>query len=394
MALRSLNTAIAIKTQSAAGTFTQPSSSTDTYPCANVRPSIETITGQNPEYLGTIHRPGDIVFGSRASLTFQTVLRSPGGSSPPAAGAFIPGRLFTAAGFTENILSTAVPASAEAGSAGTTTTFTLGAGATGTADLYNGLAISLSDNGSTYLDKLAGIRDYSASKVATFFETLGSAPAANYQIPKQLAYQLSSSPPTETLSISVWMDGVRYDFVDMIPTGMRINVPVASRDATDPPTIEWTLEGNYQAWADEAAPSVTALGNPLPFRDGDMWIGGKALGGSSFSIDLGITAAYPPNPNNASGYEAGLIVETNRSASVALNHNLKSVIDFMALADAQSTMGLWAQWGSAAGSAVMVNVLNARAKYPNPDNGGQILAQTLDLLIDDASKAISVVFMY
>lgn len=80
--------------------------------------------------------------------------------------------------------------------------------------------------------------------------------------------------------------------------------------------------------------------------------------------------------------------------NVSLNHNLKSVIDFMALADAQSNMGLWAQWGTAAGSAVMVNVPDARAKYPNPDNGGQILSQTLELLIDGSSKAISVVYPY
>lgn len=398
MALASAYTAVAIKAQAGAGAFTQPSSSADTYPCANARPKFDPITAQSPEYLGTIHRPGDIVLGSRASLTFQIVLRGPGGSVPPAAGAFIPGRLLVAAGFTENILSATVPtggAEAIGGSpAATTSSLALGASAVGTADLYKGLALNLSDNGSGYLKQLTAIQNYTSGKVASLFETLGAEPAANYVIPKQLAYQLSAAAPSTYLSVSVWLGGVRYDFADMVPTSVRFNVPTSSRDSQDFPVIEFTLEGSYQAFEDEVPPTVTALGAIPPYRNGDFWLANKALGMSSFSCDLGIQAAYPPNPNFASGYEGGQIVETRRSAQVTLNHNLKSTIDFWDKFDQQTNVPLWAQWGYGAGSSIMFNIPRARIVPPDPDNSGQLVTQQINMLIDDASRAVNLIFPY
>lgn len=395
MALRSQNTAVAIAAQASPGTWVQPSNSTDLYPATSARLQIEGITAENPEMTGTIHKPGAIVLGKRVSLTIGIVMRPPGGSTPPMAGTFIPGRLLRAAGFTENLISAAIPVAPEALGVGSTTSMAkLGSTAAATANLYKGLSLQLSDNGATYNRQLTAIRSYEASKEAGLFEVLGAPPAANYQIPKQLAYQLSAAATPPSLAISVWYDGFRYDLIDMAVSSLRFNFPATTRESTDYPVMEFTLDGDLYATADEATPLIPALGGIPSFKDGDFWIANKALGGSSFTCDMGITVGYPPNPNRASGNDPAQIVETRRSVQATLNHQLKATLDALALADAQSLQGLWAQYGYTAGGMVMFCVPNARFSYPNPDNSGQFVTQTVDLLIDDADKGICLSFPY
>ena len=178
MAFLSTNTAIAIAVQSGPGVWTQPSNSTDIYPCGNVRVALEPITAENPEYLGTIHRPAPFMLGKKASVTITMPIRPPGGASPPSAGAYIPGRVLRAAGFTENLIAAAIPPSAEAIGVGSTTTMAkLGSTAAATSQLYKGLALLLSDNGASYNRRLTSVRNYTSGKDATLFETLGAAPA-------------------------------------------------------------------------------------------------------------------------------------------------------------------------------------------------------------------------
>lgn len=395
MAFRSQFTSVAVAVQSSVDTWASPSSSTDVFPCANVKLSKESILTENPEYLGTVDKPGDFVLGQKVSLTLSIPLRAPGGASPPSAGAFIPGRFLTAAGWTENIISTAIPAAPEAlGSGSTTTAAKLGTSAAGTASLYKGLALTLSDNGTGYNRQMTVIRDYSAAKLATIAETLGGAPAANYQIPKQLAYQSGASGTPPVLSLSVWYDAVRYDLINMTVSGLKFNFPVSTRNSTEYPMMELTLDGDMYAFADQAAPLVGALGGIPTFKDGDFWIANKALGGSSFSVDMGIQVGYAPNPNKASGNDAAQITMTKRTASITLNHNLKATIDFEALALAQSQNALWAQYGYTAGNMVSFIIPNGRFAYANVDNGGEFISQTLDLLIDDSDKAINLIFPY
>ena len=393
--LRSAFTSVAVAVQSAADTWTQPSSSADTLPCGNARLSFNSITAENPEYLGTVHKPGDFLLGKTAQITFTLPLRPPGGASPPVAGAFIPGRFLRAAGFTENIVAAAIPVAAEAlGTGSTTSAAKLGTSAAATAQLYKGLGVLLSDNGSVYNRQLTAIRDYSAAKLATLFETLGSAPGANYQIPKQLAYQLSASAPNLNLAVSIWFEAVRYDLINMVVSSFRFNFPASSRDSTEFPSVEITLDGDFYAWADEAAPSIGALGGIPVFKDGDFWIANKALGGSSFTADLGIQVGYAPNPNKQNGNDAAQLISTKRTAALTLNHNTKAAVDFMALADAQGQQGLWAQYGYAAGAMVMFNIPNGRFMIPNPDNGGNFVTQSIDMVIDDADRAINLIYPY
>ncbi|RXR28957.1 hypothetical protein [Sphingobium fluviale] len=393
MAMRSQFTSVAVKTQSAVDTWGSPTSS-DLFPCANVNLRSESITAENPEYLGAIDRPGDFVLGERVSLTLSIPMRPPGGASPPAADAYIPGRFLKAANFTEIVTSAAVPTSPAAVSAGTTTSATLGAAASSSAQAYKGFGLSLSDNGSGYNRQLTAIKDYTSGKIATLPETLSGAPAANYQIPKQLSYHSGATGNPPVLSLSVWYDAVRFDLINMAVSSLRFTFPVSTRNSTEYPMMELTLDGDIYQWADEAAPTVGALGAIPTFKDGDMWIANKALGGSSFSVDMGIQVGYPPNPNKAQGNDAAQLTQTKRTAQITLNHNTKATIDFRALALAQSYHSLWAQYGYTAGNMVGFLIPNGRFTYPNQDVGSEFVSQTIDMLIDDVSRSVNLYFPY
>ena len=85
---------------------------------------------------------------------------------------------------------------------------------------------------------------------------------------------------------------------------------------------------------------------------------------------------------------------TKRTAQITLNHNLKATIDFEALALAQAQHALWAQYGYTAGNMVSFIIPNGRFAYANVDNGGEFISQTVDMLIDDSSKAINLIFPF
>lgn len=394
MAFRSQFTSVAVAVQSAVDVWGNPTSA-DLFPCANVKPNFESILAENPEYTGTVDKPGEFLLGEKVSITLSIPIRPPGGASPPAAGAYIPGRFLRAAGWTENIISAAIPVAVEAlGVGSTTTSAKLGATAVATAQLYKGLALTLPDIGTGYNRQMTAIKDYTVGKVASLPETLGAAPTTNYQIPKQLAYQSGAAGSPPVLSLSVWYEAVRYDLINMTVSSLKFTFPVTTRNSTEYPMIELTLEGDVYGWADQAAPLVGALGAIPTFKDGDFWIANKALGGSTFSVDMGIQVGFPPNPNKPAGNDAAQITMTKRTASITLNHNLKATIDFRALALAQSQQSLWAQYGYTAGAMVSFLVPNGRLTYPNVDNGSEFVTQALDLLIDDSDKAVNLIFPY
>ena len=398
MALLATRTAVAIAVQSVAGTYNAPTTS-DLYPVANCSLDLSGVTIANPEYTGTVHRQGDAVTGKTVSLKFDMMMRPPGGASPPSAGTFIPGRILRAAKFTENVVAAAIPVSPEAigvSPAATTTQLTLGTTAAATLDLYKGLAVLISDNaGGARPKAITQMRSYSAAKVATLPETLALAPAASYQIPKQLAYTrdiTAGDPPL--LSVKIWIDGHRYDMYDMTVSALKMIAPASTRDGAEFPRYEVTLSGDLVGDADEATPSVTGLGAVPFFRDGDFWVANKALGGSSFSIDMGLKSAYPPNPNRASGNDSPQLVEAKPSVSLTLNATLKATLDALALADGQAYYPVWGQWGQTAGNMVSLLVSDARFNYRSPNVGGEFVTDDGDMFIDVANANIALVFPY
>jgi len=392
MAQLSNQRAIAIAKQSSAGTWGSPTTS-DLVPCANLSWTPNAITADNPEYTGSINRVGPGVFGATYEVSATFLIRGPGGSSPPSANAFILGRVLQSLGFTEQVIATAIPAAPEALSAGSTTGFTMGAGATGTQDLYKALAVKVPFLG-TSPDDLTMIRSYSAAKAAVIGETATGTITGNYQIPKQLAYTLAGTGTPPSLSLSLWEGARRYDFIDAVPSSGKLTFPTAGRESVDFAKLEATFACDLYAYADDPAPSIPSLGAVPAFRDGKLFVAQKAMGGSSVSIDLGLKVAYPPNPNKTSGSDSPQLTETRRTISLDLNQEAKSYQDLLALATGQLYYPIEGLFGFYPGNYVGFIATDARFNFQKSNEGGDFVTTSGEAWIDGPDKTLSLVFPY
>lgn len=388
------NSACAVAIQVAAGAFTAPTQPADLLPVSQLRPNFASVTIANDEYTGSVVRNADDVSGSRKSFSFNIKIRPPVGGLP-AANAFLLGRFMQALKFTEVRLAAALPVAPEAlaGAGQTTTNARLGASAAATIDLYNGYPLLLSDNGAAYKQQLTQIADYDAAKNATLPETLALASAANYQIPSFLGYfrSVSSTDPI-LLSMQFWLDGIRYDLRDVRPTSAQLVFPTSTRDAAAYPELQVTVDGILDAYVDQASPAIPALGAVPLFKDGDLWLNRKRVGGSTFTIDLGLSTENPPNPNQADGSDTAEITGSTARISQTRQRYLKATFDTLALADAQTYVPFWAQYGAAAGSIVQVLAPQVRLAHPSPDLGAGLINESGDLLVDAFDRGLALCF--
>lgn len=395
MALKTSNTAIAIAIQPVVDTFTTPTQPADLMPVSNCRLQIDSINIENDEYTGSPFRNAAAVAGKKVTVSYNVKLRPPPGATLPAANAFLLGRILQAAKYTEVRTVTAIPAAPEAGSAGTTTALTLGAGATGTADLYKGMAISLASMGASYKERMTAIRAYTAGKVATFAELFGSSVTGNYQIPSQLSYMRSiSSADPILLSQSLWIDGYRVDLMNCRITSLQFVIPTSTRDQAAFPEIQVTYDAMIAATADEATPAVSPLGAVPFYKDGKGWMANTKVGIANFTIDNGISTENPPNPNKADGSDAAELVGGVAGIDITTQKYLKATLDPLALADAQAQHAFFAQWGSTAGNMVQVVVPDFRFDYRNPDMGGALVMESGRLMIDAFDRSVCLTFPY
>lgn len=387
MADRSQNSSIAIRKEVTSGVFNEPNAS-DVIVIGDLRITPAPITSELNEYTGTIHRPGEVLVGQTIEVSGKAYLRGPGGTTVPAADAWIPGRLLQAVGFTEVRQASAI--GPEAVATGTTTSVTLGAAAAATNDLYRGMFVDLvSALGGTRPRRLAMIQAYSAAKVATLAETLPAAySSGQYSIPAQLSYQLSPASDPPTLSIVGSVGGKRYQMAGMAPTTFRFNMPTASRDQQEPPNIEFTLSGKIVDVVDDVPLVGTPNVTPPPFRNGKMFVNRVALGGSSFTVDLNAETSFAPNANELDGYETGLLTRTTRRVDMTLNQVANSVIDLAGLAEAQTLLPILGQWGIGSGNSFGMLIPSARIFTPAPDISGPLITNTVQAVIDGANKDI------
>lgn len=385
MARKTNKTTVAVVMQPTQGVFVPPSTTDDVLPVSNLTFTIDGVTVTNDEYTGTIHKNGDDVAGKVVSGSFNIYLRPPGGSDVPGADEYLPGRYLKAAKFTEVITGTAIPAAAEAlGAGSTTTTAVLGDTASATDDIYKAMAVQLSSIGTTVWDRVTAVRHYDGdSKTAELFETLSQAPTGTYQILKQLSYQrdmTEANPPF--LSQVVWLDGVRYNLVDLSISGLRWNLPVSTRDGASQPLIEVSWTATIDSYVDEATPTVPALGATPLWKDGKFYVAGKAVGGSSLVVDFAPRVAYPPNPNYTDGSGPGEIVESRTTLNMDREAYTKAQFDTLAMAEGQQQYGVLAQWGYASGRMVQIVIPDARFNYQSPNLGQDFISETGDMWVD------------
>jgi hypothetical protein len=389
-------TALAIAVQSAVDVPATVTSA-DALACYDVRPGGQNFTLANPEYTGTVDRAGDSVVGRDRSVSFNVVLKGPGGSAPPALNTYILGRILRAARFAETSQATPLLASTALGGAGTTSTAILSVGASAVDDFYNGLPIIFSDQGAG-VRGISMVKDYiGGSKTAHLMETFAVAPAANFSIPAFLGYRYNASAPELYLSVDWWLDKKRYKMVNATVSSLNFNFPTTNRGDTANTFISVTLTGDVHPSTpelDETAPIVSISGGAVPFRDGDFWIANKKVCGSSMTVDMGFRTGNAPCQNNLSGGEATQILETRRTASFNINEVLLSVQDYNNLANLQGYHGAWAQYGNTTGKVISFGITEGRLGFSEADPSGDFVTRNLEMYVDNAEKTINLVFPY
>jgi hypothetical protein len=393
-------TSLAVAVQADNVTRATISTPADLLPIANVGNAGEVFTADNPEYTGSIHAVGSAVFGRSPGITFDMMMRGPGGSAPPAAGAYGMGRLLRAAGFDEVVFAGKISAALAAGgvNTGATTTVALDATAVGTDDFYTGMVIQFAavSGGSGFKSCSTIIAYNGTTRIATLGEKLASVPTGNFTIPPQLVYRLNGSANALWLTFDRWHDRKRYQAQNGILSQLNMNFPTANRGDVSFPTMSAGIVGDDATIreVDESAPLTPAAGAIPPVRDGKLALNGVYVPGSSMSYDHGIQVAFPPNPNRSGGNDPGRIVRTVRSVSLNLQTVTLATQDRTALAALQAPVPVMLHYGNVAGRSVSFVVPQTRLNFSNPDAGGEFVTEQVDGFIDGSTNAVAISFPF
>lgn len=377
---RSRVLAMAFAVQVASGSFVQPAAATDLLAVANATNTNEPLTADDPTATGSIWDSPPVRLGKRATLGGTIPLRGPGGASPPAAGAWVPGRILVSGGWSETRNAAPIAGTLQAGS--TTTTLVLGAGEPATDDFYLGLPITQAAIG-TGFQQTTIARDYvGASKTAILAETLGGAPAsgAAYTIPAYLAYRLGTLTTGQTyLSCSVWRDKKRYDYRDFAPTSIAITAPVANDANTSFPDLTFSGNAVEQAVVDDVTPTNIAAFTALlavpvaPARGGKFYLDSVKLGHQSLALTVATTVGAASNQNQAAGQDGYDILSGTRTVALDLNQMAVADFDLLSRENNQTPVPILSTWGLLAGNRFGLMIPNVVLQPFSPgDRNGYV----------------------
>lgn len=387
-------TALGVTIQPIAGTYNEPGVN-DLIAVSSPDNGSDAITGEDPTLIGSVWTAPRMFLGRRGRAGATFALRGPGGSAPPAANANVWGRILQGVGFTEIINPTPITGTAAGGS---TSSIVLAAGSSPIDDFFMGYPIQHANIGSGRVKGTALIRDYIGStRTAVLSETLGSAvTAGQYTIPAFLAYVLSTAASVPLLSACVWRHRKVYGYRDCAVSSFAINVPVSNDQATEVPTIEFSLTGVPVAEKDMVAPALSsALLTPPPAaKGGKFTFNGVKRGHQTLRMEFGLESGAPPNQNFDAGQESYELLSGSRTMSVDLNEQLVADLDIAALVDNQTLVPIQSGWGSQAGQSFMLGLFNGLLDpfNPTPRNGFVGLAGSATP--NDADRALSLVMPY
>ena len=365
--------AIGVALQPAQGQFVLPGIA-DLFGVANVGNTRDPITADDPTQTGTVWNSSRIVIGKAGTVNFNFPIRGPGGAAPPAADAWPMGRVLRSGGYSEIINPTPIQAQLQAGSS--TQSLVLAAGAAAVDDLFVGAPIQMAEIGAGAIRSTSLITSYDgASKEAQIADILASAPASgtDYTIPAYLSYVLGTlGEEAPYLSVSVWRDRRRYDYVDCRMQSINEDVPVGNEYNTGFPSIEVTMKGNPIFIAQDPSLPLPAsiLGIPVPpARAGKFTLDGVPLGHGGLSWQTGYEVGAPSNQNQDAGIDGHEIMSGDRTLNIDLNQMDIDDFDFEARENAQTVMPVQSLWGGLAGNrwgflapGVVMNPLNPGAR--------------------------------
>src|SRR3546814_11968109 len=108
-------TTVAIAIQAVAGVFTAPVAPDDLIAVGSVTNGEDIIQAEDPTMTGSIWNSARIYLGKTATDGFTLPLRGPGGAPPPAAGDWVPRRVFQAGGWAAVGIASPIPGTAPPG---------------------------------------------------------------------------------------------------------------------------------------------------------------------------------------------------------------------------------------------------------------------------------------
>ncbi|KAA0572214.1 hypothetical protein FZ983_32100 [Azospirillum sp. B21] len=367
MALRSRNAALLAKIETTEGVDASPVAGTDAVLVENPQISFNPNTVQTNEVTGSLDGRGPITGGMTVQLTFDVLLKGSGvaGTAPEW------GKLLKACGWAETITSTAVPVAVEAATAGTTTSLTLGAGASGTAQAYRGMPLLLTGNPAAGATSF--VADYSAGKVATLADQFGTAlsTGTSYQVPVNVLYK-PASVSIPSLTFYLYQDGVLYKVA-----GCRGNATLRLTSG-NVGRISFTFTGMFVSKTDAAVPGGLVYDATRP----PVWKGGKALVNrvvsamASLSVEFGNQMTNPDNPNAAEGFDPSIITARNMTGSCDPLETLIATRDSMAALRAGTQQIIHASYGQAAGNRVGLTIPAAFYTNLQPGDRNGLLTNT------------------
>ena len=347
MALRTRNAALLAKIETTEGTDAGPVPGTDAVLVENPQISFNPNTVQTNESTGSLDGRGPITGGMTVQLTFDVLLKGSGTPGTPPEW----GKLKKAAGWAEIITAAAVPAAAEAATAGTTTSLTLGAGASGTDQAYRGMPLLLSGNPAAGATSF--VADYTAGKLATLTDLFGTAlsTGTSYQVPVNVLYK-PASVAIPSLTFYFYQDGVLYKIV-----GARGNATLKLQSGNIG-RISFTFTGMFVSKTDASVPTGLVYDATRP----PVWKGGKALVNrvasamAALSIEFGNQMTNPDNPNSAEGFDPSIITARNMTGSCDPLETLIATRDSMAALRAGTQQIIHASYGTVAGNRIGLTV--------------------------------------
>jgi hypothetical protein len=387
--------AMGVTIQPTPGTFNAPNTTTDLLPISTPDNGNDAITGDDDTLTGALWNAPRQFLGSRGRAGATARLRGPGGSTPPAANAWVLGRILQAAGFTEIRNAAAITGTAQANAV--VDKIKLAAAESSVDDFYKGYPIQHAGIG-------AGIRANSiiraydgTTKLAELEETLGSAiGTGSYTIPAGLFYVLSTGLSIPLLSTSIWRHRKRYDYRDCALSSFAINIPVSNDSQTDSPSVEFAMVGVPITPVDDLAPSIpsSALTPPPPAKAGKFALNKTLIGHQTLRLEFGLETGAPPNQNFDAGQEGYEILSGSRTITLDVNQMLEATMSLDALVAAQTQIPIESIWGLGVGNRFAVGVQNALLNPLSPNGRNGFVGMSGDAVPNDVDRAISISLLY
>jgi len=340
------NSAVLAKLETVEGQDALPVPTLDAVLVENPQVDTDTKMEETNEVSASLDKSAPIPGGTSVKVTFDVLLKGSGVAGVPPEF----GKLLKACGWAEVIMATPLPAAAEAVSAGSATTVTLGDSAAATAQLYRGMPVQI---GGTP-PEAAGIypiADYTAGRLATLAAAPGAAIAgtSTWQILPCVVYR-PASVNIPSVTLYVYKDGKLKKV-----TGCRGTVTVKLTSG-GVGRISVEFSGMWGGETDEPVPSDLVHDTTRP----PVWRGGRALiqrspaAMASLSVQTGNTLTNPDNPNSPEAFDPAVITARNVTGSCDPLEELVATRNTMALLRSGTPQILLADYGTTAGNRPLV----------------------------------------